>query len=89
MAGIKLALVPYRGMAPVVTDLVGGHVRSASSIRRRRGGDRGRADQGDRDHIGQALFPLPDVPTFVESGLPGFESNGWFGIVAPAGTPAT
>jgi tripartite-type tricarboxylate transporter receptor subunit TctC len=33
-------------------------------------------------------FPrLPDIPTFAETGLPGFESTGWFGIVAPAGTP--
>ncbi len=31
---------------------------------------------------------LPDVPTFAESGLAGFESVGWFGVVAPAGTPA-
>jgi len=31
---------------------------------------------------------LPDIPTFAEAGLPDFESNGWFGIVAPAGTPA-
>jgi tripartite-type tricarboxylate transporter receptor subunit TctC len=36
-----------------------------------------------------ARFPLmPDIPTFAESGLPGFESTGWFGIVAPGGTPA-
>jgi tripartite-type tricarboxylate transporter receptor subunit TctC len=33
-------------------------------------------------------FPrLPDIPTFAETGLPGFESTGWFGFVAPAGTP--
>jgi len=30
---------------------------------------------------------LPEVPTFAESGLPGYESGGWFGVVAPAGTP--
>jgi tripartite-type tricarboxylate transporter receptor subunit TctC len=34
-------------------------------------------------------FPrLPEIPTFAESGLPSFESSGWFGIVVPAGTPA-
>jgi tripartite-type tricarboxylate transporter receptor subunit TctC len=31
---------------------------------------------------------LPDVPTFAEAGMPGYESVGWFGVVAPAGTPA-
>src|SRR5262249_29465893 len=31
---------------------------------------------------------LPEIPTFAESGLPGFESTGWFGFVVPAGTPA-
>jgi tripartite-type tricarboxylate transporter receptor subunit TctC len=36
-----------------------------------------------------ARFPLmPDIPAFAESGLPGFESTGWFGIVAPGATPA-
>jgi tripartite-type tricarboxylate transporter receptor subunit TctC len=30
---------------------------------------------------------LPDIPTFAEQGIPGFEATGWFGIVAPAGTP--
>jgi tripartite-type tricarboxylate transporter receptor subunit TctC len=35
----------------------------------------------------QRYFLLPDAPTFDEAGVPGFETVGWFGIVAPAGTP--
>ena len=36
----------------------------------------------------QRLPQLPDVPTAAEAGLPGYDSTGWFGVVAPAGTPA-
>jgi tripartite-type tricarboxylate transporter receptor subunit TctC len=88
MAGTRIELVPYRGMAPVVTDLIGGHMPlgvidppSAMS-----------AIEGDL--IGPIAVSsanryqrLPDVPTFAEHGVPGFEATGWFGIVAPAATP--
>jgi tripartite-type tricarboxylate transporter receptor subunit TctC len=88
MAGIKIALVPYRGIAPVVNDLVGGHVElgivdppSAMST----------IQSGQLVTVAitsaKRFARLPDIPTVDESGLPGFESNGWFGMVAPAGTP--
>jgi len=89
MAGTNAALIPYRGMAPVVTDLIGNHVElgiidppSGMS-----------AIEGARIRpvaISSAKrFPrLPDIATFAESGLADFESTGWFGFVAPAGTPA-
>ena len=89
MAGIKLALVPYRGMAPVVTDLIGSHVAfgiidppsGMSAI-----------EAGKIKPVAvtstKRSARLPDIPTIAESGVPGFESNGSFGIVAPAGTPA-
>ena len=89
MAGVKIALVPYRGIAPVVNDVIGGHV------------ELGIVDPPSAMAAMQAgklkpvavtsakRFPrLPDIPTVDESGLPGFESNGSFGIVVPAGTPA-
>jgi tripartite-type tricarboxylate transporter receptor subunit TctC len=85
-ANIKAPLVAYRGIAPVVNDLMGGHV------------DLGVVDPPsakaalDAKKIkaiavtSKARFPLfPDVPTFAESGLPDFESTGWFGIIAPHG----
>ena len=88
MAGTKIALVPYRGMAPVVNDLIGGHVAlgitdppSAMAAMQ--------AGKIETVAITSAkrFSRLPDIPTVDESGLPGFEANGSFGIVAPAGTP--
>jgi len=87
-AGIQLSLVPYRGMAPVMNDLIGGHVAlgivdppSALAA----------IDAGKVEAIAVTsatrFARLPEVPTFIEAGLPNFESSGWFGIVAPAGTP--
>ncbi len=88
MAGIRLELIPYRGMAPVVTDLIGGHVAfgisdppSAISV----------IEEGKIRAIAVTSLKrsprLPHIPTVDESGVPGFESNGSFGIVAPAATP--
>jgi tripartite-type tricarboxylate transporter receptor subunit TctC len=89
MAGVTTALVPYRGTAAVVTDLIGGHVQlgivdpppSLAAFR---------AGQIKPIAISspQRFSMLPDIPTFAEQGLAGFESTGWFGIVVPAGTPA-
>jgi tripartite-type tricarboxylate transporter receptor subunit TctC len=89
MAGTKVALVPYRGMAPVITDLIGGHV-ALGIIDPPSGMSAIEAGSIRTIAISSAsrFVRLPDIPTFAESGLPGFESTGWFGIVAPAGTPA-
>jgi len=88
MAGIKLPMVPYRGIGPVVTDLIGGHVALGivdppSAVAAIEGG------KIKAVAISSAKrFPrLKDIPTFAEQGLPDFESYGWFGIVAPAKTP--
>ena len=87
MAGTKVQLVPYRGIAPVVTDLVGNHV-ALGIIDPPSGMAQIEAGQIKTIAVSSAKrFPrLPQIPTLAESGLPGFESNGWFGIVAPAGT---
>jgi tripartite-type tricarboxylate transporter receptor subunit TctC len=89
MAGTKVQLVPYRGIAPVVTDLAGNHV-ALGIIDPPSGMAQIEAGQIRTIAISSAKrFPrLPQIPTFAESGLPDFESNGWFGIVAPAGTPS-
>ena len=89
MAGTKVALVPYRGIAPVVTDLVGGHL-ALGIIDPPSGMAAMESAKIKPIAISSAQrFPrLADIPTVAESGLPGFESNGWFGIVVPAGTPA-
>ena len=89
MAGTKVPLVPYRGIAPVVTDLVGNHV-ALGIIDPPSGMSAIEAKKLKTIAISSAArFPrLPEIPTLAESGLPGFESSGWFGIVVPAGTPA-
>jgi tripartite-type tricarboxylate transporter receptor subunit TctC len=88
MVGMNIALVPYRGIAPVVTDLVGSHV-ALGIIDPPSGMTAIEANKIKTIAISSIKrFPrLPDIPTFAEAGLPNFESTGWFGIVAPAGTP--
>jgi tripartite-type tricarboxylate transporter receptor subunit TctC len=86
-AGIEMIHVPYRGAAPMVTDLLGGQVQAAfdalpTSIEHIRAG-RLRALAVTTVRRSQAL---PDVPTIGEF-LPGFEASGWIGIGAPCGTP--
>jgi tripartite-type tricarboxylate transporter receptor subunit TctC len=88
-AGIDIVHVPYKGGGPAMADLVGGQVlfsfaSMASAVPFVKSG-RLRAiavSGGERS----ALFP--DVPTVAESGLPGFASEDWQGILAPANTPA-
>lgn len=88
-AGISIMHVPYRGEAPAYTDLMGGRVDmmvgnfAAASALLGDGKLRALAVTGK-----QRSPRLPDVPTVAESGLPGFENIGWFGLFAPAGTPA-
>jgi tripartite-type tricarboxylate transporter receptor subunit TctC len=89
MADIRLELVPYRGMAPVVTDLIGGHmplgvVDPPSAMTAIEGGLITPIAVSSANRYPR----LPDTPTFAEQGLTGFEATGWFGIVAPAGTPS-
>ena len=88
LAGIKLVHVPYKGSAPALTDLVGGHVSMYFSSLPpaiqlvREGKVRALAITGAKR---SAL--LPDLPTMAEAALPGYEAVLHYGIVAPAGTP--
>src|SRR5436853_7565210 len=88
-AGIDIVHVPYKGGGPAMADLVGGQVHfsfasMASAVPFVRSGRlRAIAVSGSER---SALFP--DVPTVAESGLPGFVSEDWQGILAPAKTPA-
>ena len=86
-AGVNMIHVPYRGSAPMVTDLLGGQVQAAfdslpSSIEHIRAGKL-RALAVTTATRSPAL---PDIPTMDEF-LPGFEASGWVGIGAPSGTP--
>ena len=89
MAGIRFNEVAYRGSGPAVVDVMGGQVALAvvdlpSSIQHIRSGRLVAYAVTSTRRLAQ----LPDVPTVAEIDLPGFESIGWFGVVAPAGTPA-
>ena len=88
MTGAKLRHVPYRGAAPAMNDLIAGHVpilfdNLPTVIPQVQAGTvRALAVASP-----QRLNSLPDVPTFEEAGLVGFEASSWFGVLAPAGTP--
>lgn len=89
LAGINIVHVPYRGAAPAMNDLVAGHIPfmfdNMPAVRPQVDGGRIRA----LAVAGANRSPLyPDLPTMAEAGVPGFEASAWFGLVAPAGTPA-
>jgi len=89
MAGIDMTHVPYKGSSPALTDLIGGQVQIMfdnlpSALPQIKGG---RLRAIAVTSLKRAPV-LPDIPTINESGLPGFEASSWFGVLAPAGTPA-
>jgi tripartite-type tricarboxylate transporter receptor subunit TctC len=88
-AGLDITLVTYKGTGPVVTDLLGSHV-PLGIIDIPAGQAALQAGQIKAIAISssQRFDGFPDLPTFAESGLKEFESMGWLGVVAPAGTPS-
>jgi tripartite-type tricarboxylate transporter receptor subunit TctC len=88
MTNVNLKHVPYRGAAPAMNDLIAGHVPilfdNLSTVIPQ-------VQAGNVRALAVAtvkrLESLPDVPTFAEAGVPGFEASSWFGMLAPAGTP--
>jgi tripartite-type tricarboxylate transporter receptor subunit TctC len=87
-AGVGLQLIAYRGTAPATTDVLAGHIPLAVldiPASKQLIGD-GKLKALGVSAAGRVVF-LPGVPTLAEQGLSEFESVGWFGLVAPAGTP--
>lgn len=89
MAAIDIGHVPYKGSAPAVTDLIGGQVdmmfeQIPAVLPHVRSGKLRALAVGSSRRVAA----LPDLPTMAESGLAGFDVVSWFGIMAPAGTPA-
>jgi tripartite-type tricarboxylate transporter receptor subunit TctC len=88
VAGLDMAHVPYRGGAPAIDDLIGGHIKIAMStvptalpfVK---------SGQARPIAVSSAKRSpaLPDVPTLVESGYPEVATVEWFGVIVPAGTP--
>jgi tripartite-type tricarboxylate transporter receptor subunit TctC len=89
MAQVDIVHVPYRGAAPMLTDLVAGQVQIGfdnlpSSLPQIRAG----AIRAIAVTTAARSATAREIPTMAESGLPGYEVSGWFGLAAPAGTPA-
>jgi tripartite-type tricarboxylate transporter receptor subunit TctC len=89
MAGVNLTMVPYKGAAPAITDVVGGQIQvmfttvaSAASL----------IAAGQLRALAvtsaQRSSAFPDLPTVAEAGVPGYEAESWYGLFAPANTPA-
>ena len=88
-AGVNILHVPFKGGGPAMIDVIGGHtkvmfsslVQTTPHIR-----------SGKLRALGTGGLTrnpvLPDIPTVAEAGVPGYEAVNWWGVVAPAGTPA-
>ena len=88
MADVKLVEVPYKGSGPAALDVLAGNVPLAvvdlpAALQQIKAGK----VVAYAVTSPQRLPQLPDVPTASEAGLAGYDSTGWFGVVAPAGTP--
>jgi len=88
MAKISIAHVPYKGNTPALADAVGGHVEMIiSGVPALKPLIESGKLRGIAIGSQQRFKALPEVPTFIEAGLPGYESTNWFGLMAPAKTP--
>lgn len=88
MAQVKLVHVPYKGASPGLLDLIRGQIHflfasATSSIPHVKSGRLRLLGSSSGERSAQ----LPDVPTIAESGVPGFDVTGWYGIIAPGRTP--
>jgi tripartite-type tricarboxylate transporter receptor subunit TctC len=88
LAGVDIVGIVYKGGGPALTDVIGGQVTGFFS---------GVASGGAHIRAGriralgvttaQRSAALPDVPSIAEAGVPGFEVDGWYGLLAPKATP--
>ena len=89
MTKVNIVHVPYKGAGPAVSDLLGGHVDMlSSSIPSVLGQIKSQRLRALAVTSLQRSSMLPDVPTLNEAGVPGYELYGWWGMLAPAGTPS-
>ena len=87
MAGVKFQPIHYKGAAPVLNDVLAGHIQmgfvsAGSAVQQYKGGLLKMIAVGGKKRIPQ----LPDIPTVAET-IPGFEAVSWFGLFGPAGMP--
>jgi tripartite-type tricarboxylate transporter receptor subunit TctC len=87
-AGVKLSNVPYKGGGPAINDLLGGQVQAMFSVPVSVIGQVKAGKLKALAYTGETPLPgLPQVPTFAQAGLPGFDIKSWTGFLVPAGTP--
>jgi tripartite-type tricarboxylate transporter receptor subunit TctC len=89
MAGVDIVHVPFNGVAPATNAVLSGEVQmffaqSSSALPQWRAGKVVALGVATRKRLGSA----PELPTIAEQGFPDFEARSWYGLVAPAGTPA-
>ncbi|MFM7532235.1 MAG: Bug family tripartite tricarboxylate transporter substrate binding protein [Rubrivivax sp.] len=88
-AGAKARHIPYKGVGPMITDLIGGQVEFATaalpSVQQH-------LKSGALKAIGvataQRVAAAPEIPTFAEQGLPNYQVEAWFAVIGPKGLPA-
>lgn len=86
-AGIDLLHVPYKGGGPAVADLMAGHVNLLfATVLEGSGAVRSGKLRGLAVSSATRSLALPELPTVAESGVPGFDTGSWIGMLAPAGT---
>jgi tripartite-type tricarboxylate transporter receptor subunit TctC len=89
MTGINIVHVPYKGAAPALADVIGGQI--PLSVGNLPGGPLAAVKSGRLRGVGVTTAKrsprAPEVPTFAEGGVPGYDVSSWYGICAPAGLP--
>ncbi len=89
MAGITVTPVPYKGIPPALTDLIGGNISYAfADVGNAVVQMQGKKLKGLGVTTASRAGKAPDVPTIGEAGVPGYEVAAWFGLMAPANIPA-
>ena len=89
LAGIDLQHIPYRGTAPAMTDVISGQITAmfANALTAK-----SQIESGTIRALGvsgkKRSEAMPNVPPIAEAGVPGYEATQWYGLAAPAGTPA-
>jgi tripartite-type tricarboxylate transporter receptor subunit TctC len=88
LAEVRMQHIPYKGGGPALVDLIGGQVQVSFNVpiallpHVKSGKLRGIAITGEA-----RMAALPQVPTFIEGGLPAYDMKNWYGVLAPAATP--
>jgi tripartite-type tricarboxylate transporter receptor subunit TctC len=88
MVGTRIVHVPYKGGGPAMVDLMAGNIHmifanAASAVGPLKGGK----IKAIAVTTAKRSRLMPDLPTMIEGGVPGYEANNWLGVVVPAGTP--